>query len=859
MKIIIFFLHLLLCTQALANSEFVSVKSDGVVQVIQNDKTFYLRAGDLIQIKENDGWKRHIKVISSIADGLDVGDAYLGERTYLDHLGDNNLVTIMQEKKSSYLTKPIEVQLPNGEKIQLSPGDEIKVLDVDGWKRKIEIVNSKSGVKGEAILGNSTYMEYLNNDVLSDTVFVDTTKSKSPLTTSTGYEYNSLDELIRKLAENDEEENIDEEELSEGVEVAAEYTGCPDVGKTFKIDRYIHVTNNDKKTLGVPKGSVIRVNKIGLTCAIEVLELPEESSLNKKIYEPQVLTFPSNLHPDFLTEVEAPSESIKLDAGVKFKLSDNTDVHAYGRRTGKRYRFSPSDEITVVGKHRNGDYIVKRNGEKWEYRIPYEDLDELNDNAQLSINHLTTAVGIIADGEVSDSLEQVEPDYDCVDTTDTGEENIPEVGDIEWQNCRTRATKNNRGNTLAANDYMDRELNLSNGDMNAILEEPQKKRYAKCISVSLRHGTNRSSNPSCSKDSNGNIIPRRIRQARYRTSNGQRKFAGWNLLSKAPKACASKELSTHLADRFVDMSKCLGIDPKEIFPIINHESHFQPKTISPTFALGVGQIVPVNYLDFYNKLNQAKDMIRSNSSVLSYASALSSKEGYRAYEDSPAREKKISRLTGYFLSDLKDKMTGNNPECKGLQDIYNNPMTLPRSAKSSARAANDYLRDRENIRLCAPKNPDEGLYMATIFYMYNKKYFRYMLEKENRRSNLRMSEKQLNDFSIILARWSYNGGVAGISAPFERLVEKIKAGNIEALNSNNDPNGSRRNVSGFSGFSNDDFKSYMSYVIKHRYRGGNARRMEVARYLPGSNGVGGIDGDLKQIEKGEENSCGTTY
>ena len=80
------------------------------------------------------------------------------------------------------------------------------------------------------------------------------------------------------------------------------------------------------------------------------------------------------------------------------------------------------------------------------------------------------------------------------------------------------------------------------------------------------------------------------------------------------------------------------------------------------------------------------------------------------------------------------------------------------------------------------------------------------------------------------------------------------------LNKNNDPDGNRkRKVSGFSGFSNSDFKSYMSYVIKHRYKGGNARRNEVARYITGSNGVGGVDGDLKQIEKGEDNSCGITY
>ncbi|WP_290729756.1 transglycosylase SLT domain-containing protein [Halobacteriovorax sp. JY17] len=854
----IFFLAFIyfFCVHTMADPGFVSVTKDNSVQVIQDGREVFLKTGDLIQVKENSGWKRNIKIISSIADGVVSGEAYMGEKTYKEHLSDNSLAIVNSSYKNNFLTKTIEVELSTGEKVTLSPGDEIKILDVDGWKRKIEIIKSQSGVKGGAILGNNSYLDYKKNGVLTEAVFVKTT-DRPP---TSGYEYDSLDSLVQKLMNQDVEENIGDDELSDGVEVSNDYNGCPDDGKTFKIGRYINVTNSEKKTLGVPKGSTVRVKTGGVTCSIEILELPKESNLNAKIYGNQVITFPSNLHPDFLTEVAAPSETVSLTDGVKFKLGDDASVHAYGRRTGKRYKFDAKDSVTVVGKHSNGDYIVKRNNEKWEYRIPYEDLDELNDNSQLSINLLDTVTGIVEDERINEVVSEVEPDYECHDEVREDDVNTPEIGDIEWQVCRAKSTKNNRGKTLAANDYMDREIPLSNNQTNKILEDSQKRQFSKCISLSLRHGTNRSSNPSCSKDGNGNIIPRRIRQATYRTSSGKRKFAGWQLLNKAPKACASKKLSTHLADRYVDMTKCLGIDAKELFPVINHESHFQPKTISPTFALGVGQIVSVNYLDFYNKMNQAKDMIQSNSSILEYAKPLSTREGYKNYEDSPSRSKKVSRLTAYFLSDLKDKMTGNMKECSGLKQLYDNPVKLPSSAKSSTSSANDYLRDRENIRLCAPKNPDEGFYMAAIYYMYNKKYFRYMLEKENREQGLNMTTKQVNDFSIILARWSYNGGVAGVSGPFERLVEKIKMGSIEVLNSNNDPDGNKKKkVSGFSNFSNDDFKNYMSYVIKHRYNGGNARRNEVARYITGSNGVGGVDGDLKQIEKGEKNSCGTTY
>ncbi|GEM_PF-4070971 len=861
MKLFLFSLLFVFSSSLYANSEFVSVKSDNVVEIIQNGKKTYLKTGDLIQIKEVDGWKRVIKVISSIAPGVKTGEAFIGESTYETHIEDENLSQVKTTQKNSFLTKPIEVQIYNGASVTLSIGDKIRVLEVDGWKRKIEIIDSKSGIKGSAIIGNSAYLDYIKSGVISDKAAVSELPNISNTANKEEYDFDSMEALIKTLMSSDnEDESIDEEELSSGVEVKSVSTSCPEVGKAYKIDRFINVQNQSNKTIAVPKGSTISVKSVGSSCSIEVLELPKESSINIKIYNPTVKTFPSNLNSDFLTEVQRPSESVKLDPGVKFKLDKNSSVHAYGRRTGKRYKLSPEDTLKIVGKHKNGDYIVTRNAEKWEYRIPYEDLDELNDNAQISINLMDTATSIISDNSIEDAVNTVVPEYDCSDEVRDDEDVPLNASDIEWQTCRLKNTKNSRGKTLKANVYMDKELNLKNSDINKILEVPEKRRYAKCISSSLRHGTNRSSNPSCAKDSKGNIIPKRIRQATYSTKSGKKKFAGWKLLHKAPKACASKELSTHLADRFVDMTKCLGIDAKELFPIINHESHFQPKTISPTFALGVGQIVPVNYLDFYNKLSQAKRMIKSNSSVLNYTRPLSTKEGYRAYEDSPSRSKKVSRLTAYFLSDLKDKMTGDQKECKGLKNIYNNPLVLPSSAKKSASKANDYLRARENVRLCAPKNPDEGFYMAAVYYMYNKKYFTYMLEKENKKSNLKMTPKQIKDFSIILARWSYNGGVAGVSGPFERLVEKLKKGSIESLDKNNNPIGSKkRKVSGFSNFSNDDFKSYMSYVIKHRYKGGNSRRLEVARYVTGSNGVGGIDGDLKQVEKGEENSCGTTY
>jgi hypothetical protein len=845
MKLRLYIISILFSVKAFAQPLFYSVSESDKIRVIQNGKEHFLRAGDLIQVGKKNSWKREINIITTLNPDLKSGDAHLGEITYQEHRKLDRLGPV--KSKSRVLTKRIAVINSNGDEVFLEPGDEVLIKGVDGWKRNIEIIRAKNVPIGEAHIGNKTYEDYESSEVFQKNFtggFSNEVKRFS--------EFKTLDEIVYNLRK-ESETPLAEDEFVQGVEVEDVVAGCPKVDQSYKIDRSINFSAKANQLSTIPKGSVVKVIQGDTTCKIQLLKLPKGSVMKFSDYPDMMTTYPSNLSSEFIVEVEDPAKTVALTGGVEFKLADGTSINAIGRRTGRSYTFKDSDTVQVVGKHKNGDYIVKRNNEKWEYRVSSEDLDDMNDNGMLNIDIQSTSQNIIEEDLITKATDKVEPEINCDNYVD----NSSMSEDISWQKCRTKRVKTSNGKTLAANNYLEKSIPLSNMDADVILEDGVKKTFSKCISNSLRHGTNRNSNPSCKKDSSGNIIPQRIRQAEYTTKNGKKKFRRWKLLNRAPRACASKKLSTFLADRFVDMSRCLGISAKELFPIINHESHFQPNTISPSYAIGVGQIVSGNYVDFYAKLNGAKKLLKNNSRVINYTRNLHTKEGYANYENTPSKSKPVDRLTAFFLSDMKDKLTSKKKECSGLNKIYNNPLTIPKWARKSQRDMYSYLRQRENQRVCMPKNPDEGFYMSAVYYMYNKKYFGYMMDEKNKSMSPKMNNQQLKDFSMIMARWSYNGGVAGVSGPFERLLQKIKEGTLEEVNSKGRSTGRTLKIKSIAEFSNADFKKYMSYVIKHRYKSKSAtRRNEVAHYVGGDNGVGGIDGDLKQTEKGEDGLCG---
>jgi hypothetical protein len=54
--------------------------------------------------------------------------------------------------------------------------------------------------------------------------------------------------------------------------------------------------------------------------------------------------------------------------------------------------------------------------------------------------------------------------------------------------------------------------------------------------------------------------------------------------------CASQELNELLSSSFMSAYKCLGLSPQAWFPVINHESRFEPNMSSQSGACGPGQI-----------------------------------------------------------------------------------------------------------------------------------------------------------------------------------------------------------------------------------------------------------------------------
>lgn len=849
MKYLILVFILFYGLEAFAQNNFYYVRDDDKIRIIQNGKEYFLIKGDLIQIGAKNSWKRGISIINTKNKNLSSGPAHMGDKTYQEHIDLDRFEPLKSKRR--VITKKISIMTSSGKKTFLYPGDEILINDINGWKRNIEVIKSKVNLKGGHYIGEKTYQAYRASEIIKNVDNNNLSNEKSFM------DYRTLDDLIASLR-TEQVDIVSESELEDGKEVEEVIQKCPKEGDSFKIDKSIYFLSGNGKTKFIPKNSIIKINNGSSVCEFELLKLPKESLLQLSDYPRKMKTYPLNLNEDILTKVKDPNDTISLSKGVEFKLKDGAKINAIGRRTGKPYVMSSDDVVSIVGMHRNGDYIVKKNNEKWEYRVSSDDLDEMNQDGVLTVDVQSTANTIIEKNLINEESNIGNLTVDCNNYIEKSSHSY----DIAWQECRSKRVRTNSGKTLKANNYIEKSIPLSGLATDLILEDKEKKGFSKCISNSLRHGTNVNTNPTCKKDASGKFIPQRIRQALYVKKNGVKTFSKWSLKNKAPRACASKKLSTYLADRFVDMSRCLGVDPKELFPIINHESHFQPNTVSPGFAIGVGQIVTTNYLDFYNRLNGAKSYIKRGSKVLKYAKKLNTKKGYSDYENSSS--KPIDRLTAFFLSDLKDKMTGNKKECKGLKNIYSNPMVVPKWANKTTRKVNSYVRSKENTRVCMPKNPDEGLYMSAIYYLNNKKYYTHLMDKKNASISPKMSASKVKNFSAILSQWSYNGGVAGISAPFERLLEKIKQSNLEVLDSKGKPvikNGKYvyKKITSIAQLSSAEFKKYMSYVIKHRYKHKSERRRnEVANYVVGKNGLGGIDGDLKQTEKGDVGSCGNT-
>jgi len=81
---------------------------------------------------------------------------------------------------------------------------------------------------------------------------------------------------------------------------------------------------------------------------------------------------------------------------------------------------------------------------------------------------------------------------------------------------------------------------------------------------------------------------------------------GGLVTGSAPRPCLNNELHLFTYMAYTEAMHCLKLDAKELFPLINHESHFYLNVRSSTGAWGVGQLTGVA-IDQVNKTHELKE------------------------------------------------------------------------------------------------------------------------------------------------------------------------------------------------------------------------------------------------------------
>lgn len=827
------------------------VGGDKAVSVMRNGKEFYLNKGDVLDIQNQESWKRNIVILESSVPGVEVGPAVIGDQTFQVLKNDGHLKAA-KEPRTYRVTKAIRVIGPDEKTYVLQPGDTFDVGMKNGWKRAITINSPSNGFNDtRGFIGDATYSNYLHDDVVLPLYEEIETKAHKEIKN-----YDDLDAFIKSYVEKNNNEDFNDEEIFEMAEedsTPVQKDSCPADNKTIKLDRTISILPMAGKVDSVPRDSIVKVIKTEKgACYFKILKLPNGSTLSLSDFPQFAGSYPINFKEGTFHEVDEPSQVVGLEKGSTFKLSNGVKLTAIGRRTGKSYPFDANDEISIVGRHKNGSYIVKRNGEPYEYRVSASALDEYNELGLVNFDLEKTAATIIEDDGFHVATKVVEQEIEC-----GGDQEIEDGPlDERWESCRERSVTSKSGKKIKPNNYLEEVLGLSDVKSDLALDDNETRNMAICIGQSMRHGTSRNTNPSCAKDAKGRHIKDSVRTSKKNSSG---KHIGWRLKDPVPRACASKNLATGLAKSYLSAAKCLGLDPKEFFPVLNHESHFQPNAVSPSYALGVGQIVANNYTAFYSRLNQAKDYIEGNHNLYKKMQQYRGPAGYEKFESLNSK-RPVNRYTAYFLTDIADKVKGNDPNCSGLKDLYKNPVPIPREVAKSARKAVNYLRNRENERLCKPRNPQEGFFISMIYYQKNKKYFTNFVRGLSDAQPKPMSNDQINTFATIFARWSYNGGLAGIQKVLSKFVGDLKSGRVKELTSNGSEKSNTIKARYLSDLSSSELKRYFSHYVKYNYPSrSSARKNEVAKYVPGVGGTGGIDGDLKQTEKQGSGTCGQSF
>lgn len=625
---------------------------------------------------------------------------------------------------------------------------------------------------------------------------------------------------------------------------SADYT----VEQSFFFDFADDSTQSE--ALSITPGSTIElVEGDDLNRCHFVLTEARESDLQSYIGQ-ELLTYPSNLTQESLSpslsaqEQElAKSQQLDFKKGTRFVLNSPGVLSAHNIESGRSKMLPASFELDV---EHAGGYLIRLRGQDGEhYIVERSELEKLRSDGEVlfdSVESLNQGVKEIEKLEVGELPHNCPPN---VEESGEWQEDDP----IVWESCRTQNQVGSNGRQLLANDYYDnliQELsNFGSQEAQNWLGDSQQRELSKCIKQSLKGGLPRNIRPVCDFDARGDLITRPIRRTVTKKNSRGVPYKELEILKAAPRACASKTTSVFLAKKLERASQCLGLDPLEIFDLINHESHFQPGAISSTGALSVGQTVVSNYLQIHKSLGRARTVISKGGQRLEDIQRFSDPEVYRTqYENS--RRRSETRYTTFLVSELGDKI--KNPEahgCEDLKSLLENPLEVP-AGKDPAQ----HVLDHENQRLCLPEQPGQSFLMAGLDYLANKKYAKALVGNWTSKNGVNGAQKpeHLEDISQTLGKWMYNGGQEGMAQSFEYFMQELEAGRVTMRDDELRPvvkNGRTQMIQArsLSELSLEDFKKYMSVHIKQRYPGAKRRKTEVAGYIQK------MDRDVQRIEK----------
>ena len=209
-------------------------------------------------------------------------------------------------------------------------------------------------------------------------------------------------------------------------------------------------------------------------------------------------------------------------------------------------------------------------------------------------------------------------------------------------------------------------------------------------------------------------------------------------IKKRARPCLSKNYVDTTFKAYQDVNQCLGLSPKELYPLINHESRFHLNIKSGTGALCLGQLTTVAIKDVHRIIHSKHEEVREYIGENFQAASLKTDNQFH-----------LNSFDGLFES----------RQCQSLKAHIGQPLPT-RSSKQERR--------------CSLTKIPQGLYKclmySAIYFKTQKSYYQDFF-KANTILSLPEDEKQKKMIVEVLGLYSYNGagGPAGSQGVFVEL------------------------------------------------------------------------------------------